>query len=222
MPWNFRNCTSSSENRSRLGSASVRAMAPASVGVAPLMISLCVTFGGASVAIISYPLKMLTLTIASGFCQSIHQEFRQAKVETAPLRDIGKPLSIPIRQHKHEPTKLERISSFQPTCAQTLVSSSLRAGADRGRARNCDRRFLARARQIAEAARRRLHQAGQDDDRTDHLLHRRAWGRVHERYAKARAGRDEDAGLFRSRLDARAAPRSGRSERVQTRRRLQH
>src|SRR5437016_3656659 len=117
MPWNFRNCTSSSENRSRPGSASVRAMAPASVGVASLMNSLCVTFGGASVAIISYPLNMLTLAITLDFCQSIRQEFQQAKVETAPLRDTGKLLSIPLRQHKHEPTSLERITSLSSTFA---------------------------------------------------------------------------------------------------------
>src|SRR5207245_9463815 len=58
-----------------LGSASVWAMAPASVGVASLIISLCVTFGGASVAIISYPLKMVSLAIALVLCQLIRQEF---------------------------------------------------------------------------------------------------------------------------------------------------
>src|SRR6266511_5328188 len=74
MPWNFRNCTSSSDNRSIVGSASVWAMAPASVGIASLIISLCVTFGGASVAIISYPLKMVSLAIALDLCQLVRQE----------------------------------------------------------------------------------------------------------------------------------------------------
>src|SRR5439155_2063404 len=79
MPWNFRNCTSSSENRSILGSASVWAMAPASVGIASLIISLCVTFGGASVAIISYPLKMVSLAIASDFRSEEHTSELQSR-----------------------------------------------------------------------------------------------------------------------------------------------
>src|SRR5947207_14796566 len=75
MAWNFRNCTAASEDRSVLGSASVWAMAPASVGIASLIISLCVTFGGASVAIISYPLKLVSLAIALDVCQLIRQAF---------------------------------------------------------------------------------------------------------------------------------------------------
>src|SRR6266487_57543 len=109
------------------------------------------------------------------------------RAKTTPLRHRGKLLSILLRQHNHRPTSLERITSLSSTFAQTVVPSALRAGADRRRNRNCDWRLLSRTRHIAETARRRFHQACQDDDRTDHLLHRRAWGRVHERYAEARA-----------------------------------
>ena len=57
---------------------------------------------------------------------------------------------------------------------------------------------------------RRLHQADQDDDRADRVLHDRRGHREDGRHEGRRLDRPEGAGLFRSRVDGRAADRPGR------------
>ena len=69
------------------------------------------------------------------------------------------------------------------------------------------RLFLSGHRQGAEAARRRLHRADQDDDRADHLLHRGARHRLDGRPQEGRPRRRQDADLFRGGLDAGAGDR---------------
>src|SRR2546425_1681962 len=119
MPWNFRNCTSSSENRSILGSASVRAMAPASVGIASLIISLCVTFGGASVAIISYPPKMVSLAIALDLCQLIRQEFfGKGRISILPPGCVRRTMLFSVEQpsiaEENEPQRTQSTQRKKP------------------------------------------------------------------------------------------------------------
>ena len=58
-----------------------------------------------------------------------------------------------------------------------------------------------------EAARRRLHQADQDDDRADHLLHGRRRHRRHGGHEEGRQDRRPGAALLRGRQHARAGRR---------------
>ena len=59
--------------------------------------------------------------------------------------------------------------------------------------------FYPIGRRADEAARRRLHQADQDADRADHLLHRRARHRQHGGHEEGRPGRPQGAALLRGR-----------------------
>ena len=77
-------------------------------------------------------------------------------------------------------------------------------------ARRPDRLALSRPRQGAEAARRRLHRADQDDDRAGDLLHRGARHLLDGRSEARRPGRPEGADLFRGGLDGGAGGRPDR------------
>ena len=68
---------------------------------------------------------------------------------------------------------------------------------------------VARDRTGAEAARRRLHQAGQDDHHPGHLPHRRHRHCRHERLEGVRPGRAQGHGLFPHLLHPRAGNRPG-------------
>src|SRR6266496_3383754 len=80
MPWNLRNCTSSSENRSQLVSARVAPIVPANVGTASLINSLWVTLVGGEVVIISVLLKIVMFTRPAGVCQLLQRARGKAKV----------------------------------------------------------------------------------------------------------------------------------------------
>ena len=79
-------------------------------------------------------------------------------------------------------------------------------------ARRPGRLALARAGRGAEAARRRLHQAGQDDHHPGHLPHRRHRHRRHGGPEGVRPGRRQGDGLFPHRLDAGARDRPRRRQ----------
>ena len=72
--------------------------------------------------------------------------------------------------------------------------------------------LLSRHRRGDEAARRRVHQADQDDHRADHLLHRRHRHRRHGGHEEGRARRRQGAALLRGRHHARAGHRPGRRQ----------
>ena len=82
--------------------------------------------------------------------------------------------------------------------------------------------FYPRSRQGAEAARRRLHRADQDDDRAGDLLHRRARHFLDGRSEARRPCRPEGADLFRGGLDGGAGDRPARRRSAAARPRLQH
>ena len=96
-------------------------------------------------------------------------------------------------------------------CGKALVQDPLRSGVvrdparDRGRlavAQSCDQR-------LDQGARRRLHQADQDGDRADHLLHRRLRHFAYPGRPQGRPRRHQGAALFRDRLVLRADHRPG-------------
>ena len=76
-----------------------------------------------------------------------------------------------------------------PPVQEAPLPLSLHPGACGGRDRRPARVFPARAPRPDEAARRRLHQADQDDDRADHLLHRRDRHRQDGRHEAGRQDR---------------------------------
>src|SRR5437762_11343994 len=115
---------------------------------------------------------------------------------TASLRAGRKAHSVGPCSPNTKPTSLEHSPARRPARPRTVVPCSLFAGAARRRRWNRDRSLHSRFRQILEAARRRFHQAGQDDDRPDYLLYGRARGGIHGRYAKAWAGRLQNPALF--------------------------
>ena len=63
-----------------------------------------------------------------------------------------------------------------------------------------------------EAARRHVHQIDQDDHRSNHLLHRRAWHCQHARHEEGWPRRAQGAYLLRSHNDYRFGCRSYRRE----------
>ncbi len=69
-----------------------------------------------------------------------------------------------------------------------------------------------RHQRLDQGARRRLHQADQDGDRADHLLHRRLRHRAYPGCQEGRPHRRQGAGLFRDRLDLRAGDRPHRRQ----------
>ena len=73
-----------------------------------------------------------------------------------------------------------------------------------------------------EAARRHLHQADQDADRADHLLHGGARHRQHGGHEEGRPGRLQGAALFRGHDHDRADHRPGRRQPLAARRRHEH
>ena len=82
--------------------------------------------------------------------------------------------------------------------------------------------FYPEHRRLDEAARRRLHQADQDADRADHLLHRGARHRQHGGHEEGRPRRREGADLLRGDDDDRADHRPRRRQRLAARRRHEH
>ena len=97
--------------------------------------------------------------------------------------------------------------------------SRLSAGADRDRRRHRARTFLSGARRADEAVGRRLHQADQDADRADHLLHRRARHRQHAGHEEGRPRRPQGAALLRGHDHAGVDRRPDRHQRAAARRR---
>ena len=99
-------------------------------------------------------------------------------------------------------------------CGKALVPGSLRPGLDCDRARRAVRLAVAYAcdQRLDQGARRRLHQADQDGDRADHLLHRGIRHRAYTRCQEGRPDRRQGAGLFRGRLDLCAGDRSARRQ----------
>ena len=97
---------------------------------------------------------------------------------------------------------------------EALVQGALCAGADRHRARRRSSAGCGRLRhqRLDQGARRRLHQADQDGDRADHLLHRGVGHRPYPGRPEGRPGRRQGAGLFRDRLVLRAGDRPGRRQ----------
>ena len=97
---------------------------------------------------------------------------------------------------------------------EALVQGSLCSGADRHRARRAGRLAVARPcdQRLDQGARRRLHQADQDGDRADHLLHRGLGHRPYPGCQEGRPHRRQGAGLFRDRLDLRAGDRADRRQ----------
>ena len=81
------------------------------------------------------------------------------------------------------------------------------------------RPLLPRARRQHEAAGRHLHQADQDADRPDHLLHRGARHRQHGGHEEGRPGRDQGADLLRGHDHDRADHRPGGRQPLAARRR---
>ena len=69
-----------------------------------------------------------------------------------------------------------------------------------------------RHQRLDQGARRRLHQADQDGDRADHLLHRGVGHRPYPGCQEGRPHRRQGAGLFRDRLDVRAGDRPDRRQ----------
>ena len=76
----------------------------------------------------------------------------------------------------------------------------------------CRRLAMARSgdQRLDQGARRRLHQADQDGDRADHLLHGGFRHRAYPGCQEGRPHRRQGAGLFRDRLDLRARHRAAR------------
>ena len=107
-------------------------------------------------------------------------------------------------------------------CGKALVPGSLRSGPDRHRARRAGRLAVAGPcdQRLDQGARRRLHQADQDGDRADHLLHRGIRHRAYPGCQEGRPHRRQGAGLFRSRLHLRAGDRAYRRQCGQARRGL--
>ena len=99
------------------------------------------------------------------------------------------------------------------------ILASLCAGAHRNRDRHPAGAFLSGYRRGDEAARRRLHQADQDADRADHLLHCGARHCQHGGHEEGRPGWPKGADLFRDRDDAGADRRPDRRQYPAARRR---
>ena len=97
---------------------------------------------------------------------------------------------------------------------KTLVQGSLRAGADRDRARRPRRLAVAQFRhqRLDQGDRRRLHQDDQDGDRADHLLHRGIRHIAYPGRQEGRPHRRQGAGLFRDRFHLRAGDRPYRRQ----------
>ena len=108
--------------------------------------------------------------------------------------DAATPAAPPVRAPAHHPW-------YTILYVQVLVAIALGVAA---------RILRPEARAPAEAARRRLYRADQDDDRAGHLLHHRAWHRVDGRSQEGRPRRHQDAVLFRSGFDAGAGHRLDR------------
>jgi len=103
-----------------------------------------------------------------------------------------------------------------------MVAAPLCAGAPGHRSRNPARPLLSRCRQGHEAARRCVHQAHQDDHRTDHLLHGRGRHRRHGGHEEGRQDRCPRSALFRGRQHALAADRAHHRQCRAARRRHEH
>src|SRR6185503_10136208 len=80
--------------------------------------------------------------------------------------------------------------------AQTVLHTSLCAGAYRHRARCPAGPFLPAPWRGHEAAGRPVYQVDQDAHRADHLLHHRAWHRQHGGYEEGRPRRTEGALIY--------------------------
>ena len=112
--------------------------------------------------------------------------------------------ALPSIEHKHKHHTREEDShggersDNRGPYIQAILHAPLCAGARRHRHRNPARAFLSAAWRADEAARRRLHQADQDDDRAHYLLHRRARHRQHGGHEEGRARRAQGADLLRS------------------------
>ncbi len=94
--------------------------------------------------------------------------------------------AMPAR--REESMIIQSIPDGRPIAARKpLLSAPLFPGARGDRAGRDDRPFLAVRRQIVQTARRGLHQAGEDDDRTGDLPHRGERDRRHARAGLASA-----------------------------------
>ena len=106
--------------------------------------------------------------------------------------------------------------------AQAAVQASVRSGPFRHRARHNRRRRMAGIRQerLDQGDGRRLHQADQDGDRADHLLHRGIRHFAHPGGQEGRPRRGQGPGLFRGRLDLRPGARPRHRQSRQAGRRI--
>ena len=92
------------------------------------------------------------------------------------------------------------------TAPRRLVHHPLRSSSDCDCRRHSHRPLLSEHRRRAQAARRRLHLADQDDDRAGDFLHGRARHRLHARPQEDRPHRHQNAVLLRGGIDAGAGP----------------
>ena len=135
------------------------------------------------------------------------------RVETAVRASVTDRSGTRIGGERHGGNDRNRSASRGGT-GKALVQDTLCSGADRDRARRAGRLAVARPgdQRLDQGARRRLHQADQDGDRADHLLHGGLRHLAHPGRQEGRPRRRQGAGLFRGRLDLRADHRPGRRQ----------
>ena len=128
----------------------------------------------------------------------------------------------PPRRSDQEETlsnPIGRTSWWRPQRGRALLYPPLHPGADRNRHRHPAGPFLSQSGRADEAARRRLRETDQDDDRAHHLLHRRARHRQHGGHEEGRTCRPQSIDLLRSGNHARAHRRTSGGQRSVARRR---
>src|SRR6266516_3323808 len=131
---------------------------------------------------IDCPLPMLPIGAgASDMMQGMRRVWRQPPVDRVTLCDARAPTGVISMEGGHGYGTFDGCRYS----AQTVLYSSLCAGAHRDRDRCPAGSLLPAHWRGHEATRRRLHQTDQDAHRADHLLHRRAWHRQHGGYEES-------------------------------------